>query len=133
MIATGSRYRRTDAPGEADLIGAGVHFCATCDGPFYKDADHVAVIGGGNSGLEEGLFLTKFARKVTVIERGKNSKASKILQRKVADHPQMQVMNDTELLSFLASEDGHLRGVLRPAWWRLFSTVCKLLQMFLIQ
>ena len=112
VIATGSRYRRTDAPGEADLIGAGVHFCATCDGPFYKDADHVAVIGGGNSGLEEGLFLTKFARKVTVIERGKNSKASKILQRKVADHPQMQVMNDTELLSFLASEDGHLRGVL---------------------
>jgi len=72
VIATGSRYRRTDAPGEADLIGAGVHFCATCDGPFYKDAEHVAVIGGGNSGLEEGLFLTKFARKVTVIERGKN-------------------------------------------------------------
>ena len=62
LIATGSSYRRTDAEGEDDLIGAGIHFCATCDGPFYKGAEELLVIGGGNSGLEEGLFLTQFTR-----------------------------------------------------------------------
>ncbi len=50
LIATGSTYRRTDAEGEADLIGAGIHFCATCDGPFYKGAENVTIVGGGNSG-----------------------------------------------------------------------------------
>ncbi|MCB0129907.1 MAG: FAD-dependent oxidoreductase, partial [Caldilineaceae bacterium] len=60
LIATGSRYRRLGAPGETDYLGAGVHFCATCDGPFYK-GKHVAVVGGGNSAAEESLLLTKFA------------------------------------------------------------------------
>ena len=69
LIAAGSTYRRTGAPGEADLIGSGVHFCATCDGPFYKGAPELVVLGAGNSGLEEGLFLTKFAEHVTVIDR----------------------------------------------------------------
>ena len=54
-------------PGEEDLIGGGIHFCATCDGPFYKNRG-IVVVGGGNSGVEEGLFLTKFASKVTVLE-----------------------------------------------------------------
>jgi len=62
LIATGSTYRRTDAEGEADLIGAGIHFCATCDGPFYKGSDNLTIVGGGNSGLEEGLFLTQVHR-----------------------------------------------------------------------
>ena len=61
LIATGSSYRRLGVPGEDDLIGAGVHFCATCDGPFYRGAEELLVIGGGNSALEEGLFLTRFA------------------------------------------------------------------------
>ena len=69
VIATGSTYRRTGAEGEDDLIGAGIHFCATCDGPFYRDAEEVVVVGGGNSGLEEGLFLTQFADHVTILER----------------------------------------------------------------
>ncbi|MFY9330814.1 MAG: FAD-dependent oxidoreductase [Candidatus Nanopelagicales bacterium] len=111
VVATGSRYRRTGAQGEADLIGAGVHFCATCDGPFYKDADSIVVVGGGNSGLEEGLFLTKFAKQVTVIERGESSKGSKILLNKVNDHPRMSLQLGTELLSFKANEDGRLTGV----------------------
>ena len=67
IVATGSTYRRLDVPGEEDLIGAGVHFCATCDGPFYKGADEVVVIGGGNSALEEGLHLSEFAKKVRVL------------------------------------------------------------------
>ena len=62
-------------PGEDDLIGAGIHFCATCDGPFYKGRE-VVVIGGGNSGLEEGLFLTKFATKVTVLEYAERLQAT---------------------------------------------------------
>ena len=67
LLAPGTRYRRLGVPGEEDLIGAGIHFCATCDGPFYKDRE-VVVVGGGNSGVEDGLFLTKFASKVTVLE-----------------------------------------------------------------
>ena len=59
IVATGSTYRRLGVPGEEDLIGAGVHFCATCDGPFYRGADEILLIGGGNSGLEEGLFLAQ--------------------------------------------------------------------------
>jgi len=111
VIATGSTYRRTNAPGEADLIGAGIHFCATCDGPFYKGADDVVVLGAGNSGMEEGLFLTKFAKHVTVIERSDKSIASKILQTKVVDHPQMTVHVSTSLVSFNAGEDGKLHSL----------------------
>ena len=72
IVATGSRYRRLDVPGEDDLIGAGIHFCATCDGPFYRD-EEVVVIGGGNSAVEEGLFLTRFASRVTLLVRGEGS------------------------------------------------------------
>ena len=65
LLATGSRYRRLNVPGEEDHIGAGIHFCATCDGPFYKGQE-VVVVGGGNSGLEEALFLRKFATKTQI-------------------------------------------------------------------
>ena len=84
LVATGSIYRRTGAEGEADLIGAGVHFCATCDGPFYRGAKEVLVIGGGNSGLEEGLFLTQFAEHVTVLEYSNDLAGGRLLQDKVA-------------------------------------------------
>ena len=69
IVATGSTYRRLEVPGEDDLIGAGVHFCATCDGPLYKGAKEVIVIGGGNSALEEGLHLSEFAERVRVLTR----------------------------------------------------------------
>jgi thioredoxin reductase (NADPH) len=91
LLASGSSYRRTDADGEDDLIGAGVHFCATCDGPFYKGSDELMVIGGGNSGLEEGIFLTQFADRVTIVERGDRLRGSRVLQAKVMDHPRMKV------------------------------------------
>src|SRR5688572_29689467 len=70
LIATGASYRRLEVPGEDDYIGAGIHFCATCDGPFYKGAKEIVVIGGGNSAVEEGLHLTNFADKVTLLVRG---------------------------------------------------------------
>ncbi len=99
LLATGARYRRLNVPGEEDFIGAGIHFCATCDGPFYKEQDMV-VVGGGNSGIEEGLFLTKFASKVTVLERSDRLKASQILQEKAASHPQMEVLLNTTVEEF---------------------------------
>lgn len=98
LIATGSSYRRLGVPGEEDLIGAGVHFCATCDGPFYKGASELLVIGGGNSGLEEGLFLSKFAERIRIVEFLPELKASKLLQDKVLSHPQFQVHTNTQVI-----------------------------------
>jgi thioredoxin reductase (NADPH) len=78
LIATGASYRRLEVPGEDDYIGAGIHFCATCDGPFYKGAKEIVVIGGGNSAVEEGLHLTSFAEKVTLLVRGDRLTASRV-------------------------------------------------------
>ena len=78
LIASGASYRRLDVPGEDDFIGAGIHFCATCDGPFYKGAKNIVVIGGGNSACEEGLHLTNFAEQVTLLVRGDKLTASQV-------------------------------------------------------
>jgi len=106
LIASGSSYRRTGAPGEDDLIGAGIHFCATCDGPFYKGASQLVVLGGGNSGLEEGLFLTQFVDRVTIVQRGDHLTANKLLQDKVAATPEMDVLLNREVVEFKAKDDG---------------------------
>ena len=108
LLSPGARYRRLDVPGEEDLIGAGIHFCATCDGPFYKEQD-VIVVGGGNSGVEEGLFLTKFAGKVTLLERGERLRASQILREKADTHPKMDVLLRTTVEEFKGN--GHLESV----------------------
>jgi thioredoxin reductase (NADPH) len=96
LIATGSTYERLDVSGEDDLIGAGIHFCATCDGPFYK-GQAVAVIGGGNSAGEESLFLTRFASEVTMLVRGSQLTASKIVVDQIAATPQITVRYNTEI------------------------------------
>ena len=90
LLATGARYRRLNVPGEEDLIGSSIHFCATCDGAFYK-GKKVLVVGGGNSGFEEGIFLTRFASQVDIVEFLPVVKASKVLQDKIAEMPQMNV------------------------------------------
>ena len=108
LIATGSRYRRLNVPGEDDLIGAGIHFCATCDGPFYK-GEEMLVVGGGNSGFEEGLFLTKFATKITILEVGDRPRASQILQDQVEKNPNIEVRTNTTVQEFKG--DGKLSGV----------------------
>ena len=90
LLATGAHYRRLGIPGEDELIGINVHFCATCDGAFYK-GKKVLVIGGGNSGFEEGLFLTKFATQVDIVGFSPQVKASKVLQEKVAEKENMSV------------------------------------------
>lgn len=90
LLATGARYRRLDVPGEDELIGTNIHFCATCDGVFYK-GKRVLVVGGGNSGFEEGLFLTKYASQVDIVEFLPQVKASQLLQDKVAEKSNMSV------------------------------------------
>ena len=91
LLASGAQYRRLNVPGESELIGINIHFCATCDGAFYK-GKKVLVIGGGNSGFEEGLFLTKFASQVDIVEFAPEVKASKILQDTVAKQANMRVI-----------------------------------------
>ena len=103
ILSTGSTYRRLGVPGEEDFIGAGVHFCATCDGPFYKGKD-IVVVGGGNSGFQEGLFLTKFAKSVTILEISKDLRASKALQDKVASRSDMEVFTETAVQEFRGKE-----------------------------
>jgi thioredoxin reductase (NADPH) len=99
LIATGSKFMRLGVPGENDYIGAGVHFCATCDGPFYKGRE-VAVIGGGNSAVEEAAFLTRFSPKVTLLVRGSELTASKIATDKALNSPQIDVRFNTEVVEF---------------------------------
>lgn len=85
LVTTGASYRRLDVPGEDDYIGAGIHFCATCDGPFYKGAKEIVVVGGGNSAVEEGLHLTNFAEKVTLLVRGDRLTAGRVALDKVSE------------------------------------------------
>jgi thioredoxin reductase (NADPH) len=109
LIATGSTYKRLGAPGEDDYIGAGVHFCATCDGPFYKGRE-VAVIGSGNSAVEEAAFLTRFSPKVTILARGSELTANKIAVDKALNSPEMEVRFNTEVIEF-KGENKHLTTV----------------------
>jgi len=100
IIATGSKYRKLNVPGEDDLIGAGIHFCATCDGPFYKGSKELLVIGGGNSGVEEGIFLTQFTDKVTLLEHNAELRASSLLQEKALELPNFEVFTSTQVIEF---------------------------------
>ena len=77
-----------------------MHFCATCDGPFYRGAEELLVIGGGNSALEEGLFLTRFATRIRVVQREPELTASRLLQDKVSNDPRFVVHRNTEVVEF---------------------------------
>ena len=99
LLASGSTYKLLGVPGEEDFIGAGVHFCATCDGPFYKGRE-VAVIGGGNSAVEEAAFLTRFSPRVKILVRGSELSASKVAADKAKDSPAIEVSYNTEVAEF---------------------------------
>lgn len=99
LLSTGARYRRLDVPGEENLVGTNIHFCATCDGAFYK-GKKVLVVGGGNSGFEEGLFLTRFATQVDIVDHSPKAKASLTLQEKVAEKENMIVTLNHEIREF---------------------------------
>ncbi len=109
LIATGADYRRMGIEGEDDLIGAGVHFCSTCDGPFYKNKS-VAVVGGGNSATEESFGLLRFADEVTMLVRGDKLKASKLLVDKATEEDRIKIRYNTAVTK-LGEADNHLQKV----------------------
>lgn len=85
ILATGTGYAHLNVPGESEYTGKGVSYCATCDGPFYRDVP-VAVVGGGNTAVQEALFLTRFASRVTIIHRRDRLRATRILQERAVAH-----------------------------------------------
>ncbi len=99
LIATGSKYKSLGVDGEDDFLGAGVHFCATCDGPFYKNRP-VVVVGGGNSAVEEAMFLKRFASDVTLLVRGDSLSASQIVQDKLFEDNNIDVQFNTVIEKF---------------------------------
>jgi thioredoxin reductase (NADPH) len=109
LIATGADYRRLGVEGEEDFIGAGVHFCSTCDGPFYKN-ESVVVVGGGNSATEEAIGLLRFADHVTMLVRGEQLKASKVAIDKATSHEQITIRYNT-VVTRLAGSEGKLSEV----------------------
>jgi thioredoxin reductase (NADPH) len=102
IIATGSRYKELGVPGEKQLGGHGVSWCATCDGFFFRGHD-IAVIGGGDSAMEEALFLTRFGKSVTVIHRRDTLRASKIMQERAFANPKITFVWDSEPVEVLGS------------------------------
>ena len=103
IIATGSAYRQLGVPGEDLLAGHGVSWCATCDGFFFREQD-IAVVGGGDSAVEEATFLTRFARSVTVIHRRDTLRASKIMQDRAFANPKVKFVWDSVVTEVLGED-----------------------------
>jgi thioredoxin reductase (NADPH) len=103
IIATGSKYRELGIPGEKELSGHGVSWCATCDGFFFRGQD-IAVVGGGDSALEEATFLTRFGKSVTVIHRRDELRASKIMQDRAKANPKVKFLWNSEVVATLGDQ-----------------------------
>jgi thioredoxin reductase (NADPH) len=103
IIATGSKYTELGVPGEKELSGHGVSWCATCDGFFFREQD-IAVVGGGDSAIEEATFLTRFAKSVTVVHRRNALRASKIMQDRAMANPKIKFLWDSEVVEMLGDQ-----------------------------
>lgn len=108
ILAVGSLYRQLGVPGEEKFFGSDIHFCATCDAPLYRDKD-VLVVGGGNSALQAAIFMTRFARRITIVTHSSSLTASSIIQEAAFRLPKIQVIYDTAVEEFRGDE--HLSSV----------------------
>jgi thioredoxin reductase (NADPH) len=103
VVATGARPNHLDIPGESELTGKGVSYCATCDGWFFKEK-HVVVVGGGDSALEESIFLTRYATSVTIVHRRDSLRAGQILQNRASENPKIKYIWNTVVTGIIGSE-----------------------------
>jgi thioredoxin reductase (NADPH) len=103
IVGTGASPNHLEVPGEVELTGRGVSYCATCDGWFFKDKK-VVVVGGGDSALEEGLFITRYASSVTIVHRREEFRASPILQKRAQEHPKIDFILNTVVTEVIGSE-----------------------------
>ena len=110
ILSMGATPRKLQVPGEAELTGRGVSYCATCDGFFFKDRE-VIVVGGGDSALEEAIFLTRFASKVTIVHRRDQLRASKILQKRAFESDKIEFVWDSIVTSINAGDNGAVNSV----------------------
>jgi thioredoxin reductase (NADPH) len=108
IVATGSKYKELTVPGEKELSGHGVSWCATCDGFFFREQD-IAVIGGGDSAIEEATFLTRFAQSVTLVHRRSELRASKIMQDRAFANPKINFLWDSQVAEVVG--DGKVTGL----------------------
>jgi thioredoxin reductase (NADPH) len=109
ILATGSAWRPLGVPGEQEMLGHGVSSCATCDGFFFRN-QHIVVVGGGDSAMEEATFLTRFADTVTIIHRREEFRASKIMAERALANPKIKVEWNT-VVTEIRSDDGKVSGV----------------------
>jgi thioredoxin reductase (NADPH) len=103
IVTTGANPNHLNIPGENELVGRGVSYCATCDGWFFKDK-RVVVVGGGDSALEEGLFLTRYASSVTIVHRRDSLRAGAVLQKRALEHPKIQFVWNTVVTEVVGKE-----------------------------
>ncbi|MFT4697096.1 MAG: thioredoxin reductase (NADPH) [Flavobacteriaceae bacterium] len=110
VLSTGSTYRKLGIPNEEELIGSGIHFCATCDGAFYRDRD-IIVVGGGNSALEEGIFLAGFVKSVKIIHRSEKFTASETYVEKLKTIDNISTFMNKTSLEFISDENENFKGL----------------------